>query len=62
MPTAQMKAVGIWGIAAIIIMGVSAQFEGFPIDWSAPVLEVPLSGWVVALAAGVGGWLKGGGE
>ena len=62
MPTGQMKAVGIWGIAAIILMGVSGQFEQFPVDWAAPVLEVPLSTWVVALAVGLGGWLKGGEE
>ena len=59
MPTKQMTAVGVWGIGAIIAMGITGQIPGFPIDWSQPFIETPLSTWVVALAVGVGGYWKG---
>ncbi len=61
MPTEQLKSVGLWGIGAVILMGISSQIPTFPVDWTIEFMQVPLGAAVVLFASGVGGWLKGGG-
>jgi len=59
MPNEQLKAVGLGGIGAVILMGISSQIPGFPIDWGAEFMQVPLGAAVVLFASGIGGWVKG---
>ena len=58
MPTEKVKAVGIWGVVAMIAMGASAQIPNFPIDWTVSFMQMPLGGLVVLGASALGGWFK----
>lgn len=57
MPNSKMMSTGIFGIVAIIVMGIVEQVAP-TINFSKEVVGFPLSMWIVALGMWASGWLK----
>ena len=61
-PTGQWWASGIWGVGAVVAMGVFDQVVPELIDFSTMIAAgVPLGSAVTLLAMQVGAWIRGGG-